>query len=281
MTRIRPLSILCAAAILCWTGGARAAAQSAAAAAPASAPASVSRAPVERATPPIPPAAAIPPPALTESLQIKYVRDSEEYATLVRQVYRAAGAAVARSTASLSRGTWAVVLDVDETALDNSAYQLERAAYRLPFDSASWGAWVLRAAAQAIPGAPEFVGRVRGLGGRVVWITNRSDAERDATRANLKSVGLWNDDDLLCTKSSSSDKAPRRAELASGTGRCAWPGRPMPAVAYLGDQLGDFPAAGEPLPDAGSDEAFGRQFFLLPNPMYGPWTGPVTRRARP
>ena len=64
-------------------------------------------------------------------LGIKYMRDSEEYATLTRQVYRLAGEAVMRAANSAGGRRWAVVLDIDETTLDNSTYELERAAYEL------------------------------------------------------------------------------------------------------------------------------------------------------
>ena len=46
----------------------------------------------------------------------------------------------------------------------------------------------------------------------------------------------------------------------------------------MGDQMGDFPAAGESDPDAGNDAAFGVRYFLLPNPMYGAWVSRRTRR---
>lgn len=216
------------------------------------------------------------------SLDVKYVRDSEEYATLTRQVYRAAAAAVARARDTLPRRpAWAVVLDVDETALDNSAYQLERQAYGLPFDLASWNAWVRRREAGTVPGAGEFVAGVRAAGGRVAWITNRDETVRDATRANLVSQGLWDDGDRLCLRDRADStyvKARRRAEVASGEGRCAWEGELAAVLAYVGDQLGDFPAAGEPLPGAGEDALFGSRYFLLPNPMYGSWVSGVTRR---
>jgi len=227
------------------------------------------------------PARAQSPGAAPGALAIKWVRDSEEYATLTRQVYRAAERAVTDAAARLPRGTpWAVVLDVDETALDNSAQQLEQAAYGLPFDTASWNAWTRRVEAGTVPGVAGFIAAVRRLGGHVAWITNRWDTTTDATRANLAAHGLWNDDDRLCLRSSApaDTKAVRRTEVTGGNGPCAWRGTAMTVLAYLGDQLGDFPAAGENDPDAGRDEAFGVRYFLLPDPMYGAWTTRVTRR---
>jgi 5'-nucleotidase (lipoprotein e(P4) family) len=219
------------------------------------------------------------PPAEPAHLEIKWVRDSAEYAALVRQVYRQATGAVRAAVERLGSGRdWGVVLDIDETALDNSVYQLERAAYGKPFDEPSWNAFVRRMQSPALPGVVDFVNAVRAAGGHVAWISGRDDATREETRRNLAHGGLWNDDDRLCLQTEKAyTKAVRRREVSTGTGACAWPGRPVEVLAYLGDQVGDFPAAGEDLPEAGRDEAFGTRFFLLPDPMYGWWTTRVTR----
>lgn len=219
-------------------------------------------------------------PAALHGLHVKYVRDSEEYATLTRQIYRTALAAVLEANRSSPDQTpWIVVLDVDETALDNSAYELERETYWVPFDDETWNAYVARRASEAVPGAREFVRSVRAAGGRIAWITNRDEIVREDTRENLRRVGLWDDSDRLCPRSSREDtKAARRREVVTGTGRCSWDGRPVRVLAFIGDALGDFPAAGEDIAEAGNDAAFGRRFFLMPNPMYGTWTRRVTRR---
>lgn len=209
---------------------------------------------------------------------IKYTRDSEEYATLARQVYRLAGDAVARAGQTAGQRPWAVVLDIDETALDNSTYQLERAAYDLPYDDASWNAWVARREAAAVPGAADFVAGVHRAGGHVAWISNRDATAANATRANLQAVHLWNDDDRLCVQDAPArTKRIRRGEVSLGQGACAWPGQPMQIAVLVGDQMGDFPAADEKIPNTGTDAAFGHTEFLLPNPMYGAWTTKVTR----
>lgn len=223
------------------------------------------------------------PPELQGGLEVKWMRDSEEYAAIARQLYRSADRAVSDAARRQPRGrSWVVVLDIDETTLDNSAQQLERLAYRQPFDTASWNAWTRRIEAGAIPGVVDFIASVRRQGGHVAWITNRAESVREPTRANLAARGLWNDDDRLCllTPEPGYNKAARRAEVASGSGRCAWSGTPMSVLAFLGDQMGDFPQAGESDPDAGHDEAFGIRYFLLPNAMYGNWVTHVTRRDR-
>jgi 5'-nucleotidase (lipoprotein e(P4) family) len=211
--------------------------------------------------------------------EVKWVRDSEEYAIITRMLYRMATRAVEAAAQALPRGRdWAVVLDADETALDNSAYELERRAYRQPHDETVYRAWIARRESGVVPGAQEFVATVRRLGGRIAWITNRLESARDDTRATLDRHGLWGADDRLClmTADTSYTKRARRAEVANGTGACAW-GRPHAVLVFVGDQRTDFPAAGEPDPDAGNDAAFGVRYFLLPNPLYGSWERRVTR----
>lgn len=205
--------------------------------------------------------------------EIKWVRDSQEYVVLIRQVFRQAADVVREAARRQPRGlAWAVVLDLDETVMDNSVYQLERAAYALPFDTASWNAWVRRAAAGAVPGAGEFIAAVRQAGGRVAYISGREESVAEPTRANLAALSLWQDGDLLCLRDAAhtNTKRMRRSELRTGAGRCAWTG-PTAVLAYVGDAMGDFPAADE---EAGE---FGVRFFILPNPLYGDWERGVTR----
>ena len=225
--------------------------------------------------------------AAPQSLQVKYVRDSEEYAVLARQVYRVAASTLPGAAREGREGApWAVALDVDETALDNSAYELERAAYGIPFHDASWTAWVERREAGAVPGVAEFIRAVRAAGGRVAWISNRDQETREATRANLAAHGLWAESDLLCLQRGADTaytKARRRAELVTGSGSCAWTGIRPRLVAFVGDAMGDFPAPEEPAAAGGpaGEAAFGVRYFLLPNPLYGRWVTGVTRVTRP
>lgn len=223
-----------------------------------------------------PASAQTPAPTGTE---VKYVRDAEEYATLTRQVYRLATDAVNGSGRARMSGPWAVVLDLDETVLDNSTYQLERATYGAPFSTSSWNAWVQRIEAGVVPGVVDFVSSVRRLGGHIAWISNRDESTRAATILNLQRFSLWTDNDRLCLATDSTyPKKVRRREVTEGRGACSWNGTATPVVVYVGDQMTDFPGPGEADPDAGKDTAFGRRFFILPNPMYGAWQTSVTRQ---
>ncbi len=220
-------------------------------------------------------------PAPEQGREVKYVRDSEEYATIARWVYRTAQQSVEAQVRALPRGRpWAVSLDVDETALDNTAYELERRAYIQPHDEAVFAAWIARRESGAVPGVLEFIAAVRRLGGRVAWITNRLEPTRGHTQENLARAGLWDAGDRLCLMipdDTTYTKAVRRREMATGAGACGW-GASVSVLAFVGDQLSDMPRTGEMDQDAGRDEAFGVRYFLLPNPMYGSWERRVTRR---
>jgi 5'-nucleotidase (lipoprotein e(P4) family) len=217
-----------------------------------------------------PPMAAQAQPA-PASREIKWMRDSREYVELTRQIYGQAAAGV-RALAAGEAGPWAVVMDLDETVLDNSVYQLDRAAYGVPFDTVSWNAWVRRAEAGAVPGAAEFIAAVRRAGGRLAFLSGREESVAGDTRRNLAALGLTQDGDLICLRDAAGayTKRARRAEIRLGRGRCAW-NTPVRVLAYVGDAMGDFP---EPDEEPGT---FGQRFFLLPNPMYGGWERGVTR----
>jgi len=86
---------------------------------------------------------------------------------------------------------------------------------------------------------------------------------------------------LCLQKTPQHTKAERRHEIVTGAGDCAWPSQPAQVVVFVGDQLGDFPAAAEQFPQTGTDSAFGRVCFLLPNSMYGNWERSVTRVRQP
>ena len=179
-----------------------------------------------------------------------------------------AGERLPALAAGRAAGTWAVILDADETVLDNSEYQRRRALLDSGYTSASWDAWVRERAATAVPGALDFLRRVRAAGGRVAIVTNRAEATCDATRENLRALGAESDV-VLCQAPGEGDKNPRfrRVETGDRTGLPA-----LAVVAWVGDNIQDFPGLAQTARDAPAALAdFGRRFFILPNPMYGSW----------
>jgi 5'-nucleotidase (lipoprotein e(P4) family) len=84
----------------------------------------------------------------------------------------------------------AVVVDADETVLDNSRFQAELVLRGLPYDPQAWRAWCQRAEAGAVPGAVDFLTYAARRGVKVFYITNRRQAEKAGTIANLQKLGF-------------------------------------------------------------------------------------------
>jgi 5'-nucleotidase (lipoprotein e(P4) family) len=200
-----------------------------------------------------------------------WVQQSAEYAALTRQIYRQAQAFVEATARGRQPGTWAVMLDADETVINNVQYQLEREPKGLGFTQESWTAWVRRREATPIPGSGEFLRRVAAMGGRIAIVTNRLESECDDTREVFRRHVLPFDAMLCRPAGQPSDKNPRFAMVADG--RAFGGSAPVEVVAVLGDNILDFPALSQHLREQG-DEAFavfGAKYFVLPNPMYGSW----------
>ena len=201
---------------------------------------------------------------------IRWFRASAEYRGIAIEVYRAAGARLPELTRDLGRGTWAVILDADETVLDNSLNERRLADRHATFSETEWTAWVRERTATAIPGAVDFTRRIHALGGRVAIVTNRADSLCQPTRENLARVGI-EADLVLCQPGPESDKNPRFRRIRQGT---AAPGIPaLTVVEWLGDNIQDFPDLSQSMRSSIANyQEFGVRSFLLPNPMYGSWT---------
>jgi len=213
------------------------------------------------------PAMAPPPAASVPSLGLHWVRNAAEYRAI--EVYRAATAAVESASRDLQSGTWGVILDADETVLDNSEYQRRLGTAHARFSDSTWTAWVREQAAGAVPGAVAFITRVRALGGRVAIVTNRAEKVCPETRTNLAAIGV-EADVVLCQPPGQSDKGPRFARVEEGTALEGMP--PLEVVAWVGDNIQDFPGLTQAIRDDPAAFApFGQRFFVLPNPLYGSW----------
>ena len=193
---------------------------------------------------------------------VRWIRESKEYSNLCGQVFREAAKKIRRLTKA-EPGPPAVVLDLDETILDNSLYQVERWKQGKGFTQDSWSEWVNRVEAELVPGAENFLREMRKLKVQVIFLSNRMHANLEPTRKNLDDLGVLDPRDLFLLRLDKADtKAVRRQEIIEGTGRMKKPGA-FTVVGYLGDQFGDFPI--------GEKDSFGEFYFLLPNPMYGKW----------
>ena len=200
---------------------------------------------------------------------LRWMRRSAEYQAITRQTYAVAAERLSGLTQGLAAGAWAVILDADETVLENSEYERGRAELDSGFTEASWSAWVREEAARPVPGAAAYTATVRRLGGRVVIVTNRADSLCAETRANLDRLGIGTDL-VLCQAPGEPDKNPRFARVQQGTASATLP--PLTVVEWLGDNIQDFPHLTQAVrTDSAALADFGRIYFVLPNPMYGSW----------
>jgi len=202
---------------------------------------------------------------------IRWFAAAAEQRAAYVQAYRYATATIERAAQGRPAGSWAVILDADETVIDNSPYEIQQARIGVPYDSASWDAWVKRGAARALPGVAAFTSRVHALGGRVVIVTNRDQQYCDVTRENILRVGVPADEVLCRTDRASGSKDPRFDAVQAGTAPSTLP--PLNVLMWVGDNIQDFPHLSQAIRTA-PDSAlagFGEKYIVLPNPMYGSW----------
>jgi 5'-nucleotidase (lipoprotein e(P4) family) len=204
--------------------------------------------------------------------EIRWFRNSAEYRALALETYRSASEHLPDLTRGMPPGSWGVILDADETVLDNSEYQRRRAAVDSGYTDATWSAWVRERAATAVPGAVQFTTLVKTMHGRVAIVTNRADSLCVPTRENLQSIGV--DADLvLCQPPGESDKNLRFQRIQTGTVAASIPA--LMIVEWVGDNILDFPKLSQAARgDSAALAQFGRRYFVLPNPMYGSWDRP-------
>lgn len=231
---------------------------------------------------------------------VLWMQHSAEYRAVSETIYRAAGDKLddaldtspqdalvpeERENASILREKPpAVIMDVDETVLDNSPYQARLVREGHEYNSGTWDAWVLEKQAQALPGVVDFAKAATARGVTIVYLSNRGEHLQAATLANLRAVGMPVQDDSVFLglgtvvegcKQEGSDKSCRRI-LAN---------RHYRVLMQFGDQLGDFVKIQANTPEARDklhDEYahwFGERWWMLPNPSYGSWESAVFDKA--
>jgi 5'-nucleotidase (lipoprotein e(P4) family) len=165
----------------------------------------------------------------------------------------------------------AVILDVDETIMDNSGYQAWMTLRGTTFDPKTWNAYVNTVASRAVPGALEFARYADGKGVKLFYISNRTAEEEPATRQNLEKLGFpmgGSVDTMLMTRKQpdwGSAKGTRRAFVAKS----------YRVLLNVGDNLGDFVdeyrgTEAERLKVLEQHrERWGREWIVIANPAYG------------
>ena len=221
---------------------------------------------------------------------VLWMQRSAEYRAVAEQTYRAAAD---RLDAALQEPNWdalvpeergnaatglkpAVVMDVDETVLDNSPYQARLIRNGKEFDEVSWDQWVSEKKAKPIPGVVDFAKAASAKGITVLYVSNRAVHLTDATLANLRSAGLPVADNSVLLglgtvvkdcEQNGSEKNCRRKLV----------GQQYRVLMQFGDQFGDFVQVVANTPDGRAQllqqyhDWFGERWWMLPNPSYGSW----------
>jgi 5'-nucleotidase (lipoprotein e(P4) family) len=165
----------------------------------------------------------------------------------------------------------AVILDIDETIMDNSGYQAWMTLRGTTFDPKTWNAYVNTVTSRAVPGALEFARYADVKGVKVFYVSNRTAEEEPATRRNLEKLGFPMGaavDTMLMTRKQpdwGSAKGTRRAFVAKS----------YRVLLNVGDNLGDFVdeyrgTEAERLKVLEQHrERWGREWIVIANPAYG------------
>jgi acid phosphatase len=220
---------------------------------------------------------------------------SAEYRGCCYQSFNVARRRLGEKLRDAPAGGWAkppaVVLDLDETVLDNGAFQARLIRNGLAYDQATWDDYEKNDFTQVrlVPGAKGFIEDAKRLGLGVVYISNRKQKQpfRDGTLNALELLGVEVPAPDVLGAETTSDKTARRAEVE----------RRYTVLLYVGDNLrdffeGDFRSTIDNNGPTRTTEVkalraaverrayavdrcadlFGREWVILPNPAYGEWT---------
>lgn len=206
---------------------------------------------------------------------VLWVQTSAEYRALCYQAYNLAKLRLDQELSWRTKDTKkkvtkrrpAMVLDLDETVLDNGTYW-KKMFFESRSESNVWKDWESKFEAKAVPGALEFVRYADAKKVAIFYVSNRSVDDEDATLNNLIKLGLPVSKNGLLLRTDSTSKKERFDEIR----------KKYEIVLMVGDNLRDFThlydnktiKARSKVVDSFREE-FGRRFILIPNPIYGDW----------
>ena len=209
-----------------------------------------------------------------------WFQKSAEMRAVYYQSYRYAELALENQLNKLEDKTkTAVVLDIDETVLDNSPYEGMLIQKSLRYSPETWKEWTNLAKAKALPGVVEFTHYAKAKGVEVFYVSNRSIDEREATIKNMINEKLPDADERhIFLKTDESSKMPRYEIIA----------KEYNILLFVGDNLRDFDENfanrhenyGFALVDSLKNQ-FGEKYIILPNPVYGEWEKAIYQGKSP
>lgn len=200
---------------------------------------------------------------------VLWQQHSGEYRALAFQAYNFAKLSLKEALWEQANGKPnCVIVDADETVLDNSAFQGHELKKGVSYVQSDWTAWTALAQADTVPGALSFLKFAAAKNVEVFYVTNREETDRIGTLKNLQKFGFPNADEAhLLLKTTTSDKEPRRQKIAEKYN----------ILLLCGDNLSDFSNVfyreGKNTKEQVDlmQSQFGKRFIVLPNPMYGDW----------
>ena len=202
-----------------------------------------------------------------------WYQNAAEVDALYQQGYNVATNKLKELLKQPTNKPYSIVLDIDETVLSNIPFQVKMIKDGTAFNPKLWDEWVQKAEATPVAGAKEFLQFADKNKVQIYYISDRTDAQVDATIKNLEAQGLpvQGRDHLMFKKEGDKSKEGRRQEVLKHTN----------LVMLFGDNLVDF-AEFSTKSEADRDKMFeqlkaefGDKFIIFPNPMYGSWESAV------
>ena len=195
-------------------------------------------------------------------------KNSAEYVALSYQAYNLAKFRLDEKLNSEFNKRPAIVIDLDETVLNNLPYNEMLIDSSEVFTQKSWSNWVNKKIATKVPGSLEFINYAKSKNVKIVYLSNRRVENYDPTKENLISLGYpFDEDTLMLLRDETSDKTARRNTLND-----------YEIIMLLGDNLADFNSVfykksnNDRIQSVDSlSKMFGDKFIVLPNLIYGDW----------
>ena len=211
-------------------------------------------------------------------MSILWYQQSAEAEALYRQGYELAKLRLDQALQQKSSKDKAIVLDIDETILNNSPLLAQLVQKKISFRE-GWDDWVIQANAKPLPGALEFLQYADMKGVKIFYVTNREKHLYNATEKNLKKAGFpQTDKGHLFMLTDEVSKESRRKAIEKNHS----------VILLLGDNLIDFTKEFDSLdPDErkkhveNMKKSFGNKYIVFPNPMYGNWEKALYKEKDP
>lgn len=202
---------------------------------------------------------------------VLWMQRAAEYRALCYQAYNIAWREIGEAVAKHKEGSrpLAIVVDVDDTILDNTPLISGCVGTKWLAHDEQWSAWCHDEQAEPMPGAVEFLQAVDRLGVGIFYITGReAPQDEECSLRNLKRLKFPQISKKHVLMKKPNFSKPKRFALVN---------KDYDVILYMGDSMTDFPLGVKGLWQERNDitdkfkDEYGVKYILLPNPTYGGW----------